>query len=92
MWRNLLFFKYLADQTSEKVKRRVIEIIYSWTKGLSNETKIQEAYDMLKRQGIIDKDPTNVDTVSVFFKKITILKNRSILILIIFCSIIYSLL
>ena len=56
----------MANQTSERVKKRCIEIIYSWTKGLPSETKIVEAYEMLKRQGIVDKDPTNVDTVSVW--------------------------
>ncbi len=54
----------MANQTSEKVKKRCIEILYSWTKGLPNEPKIIEAYEMLKRQGIVDKDPTNVDIVS----------------------------
>ncbi|XP_064594749.1 ADP-ribosylation factor-binding protein GGA1-like isoform X2 [Liolophura sinensis] len=53
--------KYLADRTTEKVKKRCIELIYSWTKGLPHETKILEAYQMLKNQGIVKVDPTHVD-------------------------------
>lgn len=36
---------------SEKVKTKVIELLYSWTLALPEETKIKDAYHMLKRQG-----------------------------------------
>ncbi|CAF3195897.1 unnamed protein product [Rotaria socialis] len=52
--------KYLANHTSEKVKKKVIELLYSWTQSLPSETKINEAYQMLKRQSIITEDPTYV--------------------------------
>uniref|UniRef100_A0A0B7AE82 VHS domain-containing protein n=1 Tax=Arion vulgaris TaxID=1028688 RepID=A0A0B7AE82_9EUPU len=53
--------KYLGNRTSEKVKKRCIEIMYSWYKGLSHEPKIAEAYKMLKVQGIIKDDPVYMD-------------------------------
>lgn len=37
---------------SEKVKTKVIELLYSWTLALPEETKIKDAYHMLKRQGM----------------------------------------
>ena len=38
--------------------------MYSWTLGLKHESKIIEAYSMLKRQGIVLEDPTYVEKVS----------------------------
>ncbi|XP_061627606.1 ADP-ribosylation factor-binding protein GGA3a isoform X2 [Phyllopteryx taeniolatus] len=49
--------KYLGDKVSGKVKSKVIEMIYSWTIYLPEETKICEAYQMLKSQGIVLADP-----------------------------------
>ncbi|XP_061766927.1 ADP-ribosylation factor-binding protein GGA3a isoform X1 [Nerophis ophidion] len=49
--------KYLGDNVSEKVKSKVIKMIYSWTIYLPEETKICEAYQMLKTQGIVLADP-----------------------------------
>ncbi|KAM4603250.1 ADP-ribosylation factor-binding protein GGA3a [Polymixia lowei] len=49
--------KYLGDRVSEKVKTKVIEMLYSWTVSLPDEAKISEAYQMLKRQGIVSVDP-----------------------------------
>ncbi|XP_070580159.1 ADP-ribosylation factor-binding protein GGA1-like isoform X2 [Ptychodera flava] len=53
--------KYLGDKTTEKVKTKVIELIYSWHIGLPHESKISDAYQMLKKQGIVTKDPTYID-------------------------------
>ncbi|KAG8509617.1 ADP-ribosylation factor-binding protein GGA3, partial [Galemys pyrenaicus] len=50
--------KYMGDRVSEKVKTKVIELLYSWTLALPEESKIKEAYHMLKRQGIVHSDPT----------------------------------
>jgi hypothetical protein len=33
---------------------------------LPQKTKIKEAYDMLKRQGIVQADPVNVDKVNKY--------------------------
>uniref|UniRef100_A0A803XV65 Golgi associated, gamma adaptin ear containing, ARF binding protein 3 n=1 Tax=Meleagris gallopavo TaxID=9103 RepID=A0A803XV65_MELGA len=49
--------KYLGDRVSEKVKTKVIELLYSWTVALPEEYKIKDAYYMLKRQGIVMFDP-----------------------------------
>lgn len=43
--------KYLGSRTSEKVKNKVLELLYSWTVSLPEEVKITEAYQMLKKQG-----------------------------------------
>uniref|UniRef100_H3AZ37 Golgi associated, gamma adaptin ear containing, ARF binding protein 2 n=1 Tax=Latimeria chalumnae TaxID=7897 RepID=H3AZ37_LATCH len=53
----LLSPKYLGTWTSEKVKAKTIEILFSWTVWLPEEVKIQDAYQMLKKQGIIKQDP-----------------------------------
>ncbi|XP_042559772.1 ADP-ribosylation factor-binding protein GGA3a [Clupea harengus] len=49
--------KYLGDRVSEQVKTKVIEMLYSWTVALPDEAKISEAYQMLRRQGIVTVDP-----------------------------------
>ncbi|XP_067228827.1 ADP-ribosylation factor-binding protein GGA3a isoform X2 [Chanodichthys erythropterus] len=43
--------KYLGDRVSERVKTKVIELLYSWSVALPDEAKITEAYQMLKKQG-----------------------------------------
>uniref|UniRef100_A0A8D3DPX1 ADP-ribosylation factor-binding protein GGA1-like n=1 Tax=Scophthalmus maximus TaxID=52904 RepID=A0A8D3DPX1_SCOMX len=49
--------KYLGSRSPEPVKNKVLELIYSWTLGLPEEAKISDAYQMLKKQGIIKQDP-----------------------------------
>ncbi|XP_033986227.1 ADP-ribosylation factor-binding protein GGA3a [Trematomus bernacchii] len=49
--------KYLGDKVSERVKTKVIEMLYSWTLSLPDEAKVFEAYEMLKSQGIVLTDP-----------------------------------
>ncbi|NXY02652.1 GGA2 protein, partial [Pteruthius melanotis] len=49
--------KYYGIWSSEKVKSRVTEVIFSWTVWFPQEVKIQEAYQMLKKQGIVKEDP-----------------------------------
>ncbi|XP_044043974.1 ADP-ribosylation factor-binding protein GGA1-like [Siniperca chuatsi] len=55
--------KYFGAWTPQKVKDRVTEVLYGWTLWLKEEPKIQEAYCMLKKQGIVKKDPKLPDTV-----------------------------
>ncbi|XP_063714996.1 ADP-ribosylation factor-binding protein GGA1-like isoform X2 [Symsagittifera roscoffensis] len=57
----LLSPKYLGATTPERVKKRSIELLYGWSRGLTHEPKIKEAYEMLKQQGLITSDPTYVD-------------------------------
>ncbi|KAJ0000728.1 hypothetical protein NQD34_005748 [Periophthalmus magnuspinnatus] len=49
--------KYLGSRSPEPVKKKVLELIYSWTLALPDEAKITDAYQMLKKQGIIKQDP-----------------------------------
>ncbi|CAF0976858.1 unnamed protein product [Brachionus calyciflorus] len=56
--------KYYGNKTSDKVKQRCIEILYSWSVHL-NRPKITEAYEMLKKQGIVTKDPTHVEKLEI---------------------------
>ncbi|CAJ1053817.1 ADP-ribosylation factor-binding protein GGA1-like isoform X4 [Xyrichtys novacula] len=49
--------KYLGARAPEPVKKKVLEMVYSWTLSLPDETKIAEAYQMLKKQGIVKLDP-----------------------------------
>ncbi|XP_004700296.1 ADP-ribosylation factor-binding protein GGA1 [Echinops telfairi] len=49
--------KYLGSRTSEKVRSKVVELLYGWTVSLPEEVKVAEAYQMLKKQGIVKSDP-----------------------------------
>uniref|UniRef100_A0A8C1LBK3 Golgi associated, gamma adaptin ear containing, ARF binding protein 3 n=1 Tax=Cyprinus carpio TaxID=7962 RepID=A0A8C1LBK3_CYPCA len=49
--------KYMGDSVSEKVKNKIIEMLYSWTVAFPNEAKIADAYQTLKRQGLVMSDP-----------------------------------
>ncbi|XP_034156117.2 ADP-ribosylation factor-binding protein GGA3 [Pangasianodon hypophthalmus] len=57
--------KYLGVWSTEQVKQRVTEVFYSWTQWLKDEPKVQEAYSMLKKQGIVKKDPKLPDTIAM---------------------------
>lgn len=47
------FLQYMGDSTPEKVKLKIVEMLYSWTVAFPNETKISEAYQTLKSQGAL---------------------------------------
>ncbi|XP_006637165.2 ADP-ribosylation factor-binding protein GGA1 isoform X4 [Lepisosteus oculatus] len=55
--------KYLGMCSAENVKSRVAEVLYGWTVWLPDEVKMKEAYHMLKKQGIIKKDPKLPDKI-----------------------------
>ncbi|XP_041727197.1 ADP-ribosylation factor-binding protein GGA3-like isoform X2 [Coregonus clupeaformis] len=55
--------KFLGQWSGAEVKLRVTEVLYSWTLWLKEEPKIQEAYRMLKKQGLVKKDPQLPDTI-----------------------------
>lgn len=57
--------KYLGVWSTEQVKQKVMEVLYSWTRWLKDEPKVQEAYSMLKKQGIVKKDPNLPDTIAL---------------------------
>uniref|UniRef100_A0A8C6J8R4 Uncharacterized protein n=1 Tax=Melopsittacus undulatus TaxID=13146 RepID=A0A8C6J8R4_MELUD len=49
--------KYYGTWSSAKVKSRVTEVMFSWTVWFPQEVKIRDAYQMLKKQGIVKEDP-----------------------------------
>lgn len=49
--------KYLGPRSSPQVKTRIVELLYGWTIALKDQVKIGDAYSMLKKQGIVKKDP-----------------------------------
>ncbi|XP_049416590.1 ADP-ribosylation factor-binding protein GGA3 [Epinephelus fuscoguttatus] len=49
--------KYMGESAPEKVKTKIVEMLYSWTVAFPNETKIGEAYQTLRRQGLVTHDP-----------------------------------
>ncbi|XP_072838748.2 ADP-ribosylation factor-binding protein GGA2 isoform X1 [Pogona vitticeps] len=49
--------KYLGEWSTEKVKARIVELLFSWTVWFPQEVKIRDAYQMLKKQGIVKQDP-----------------------------------
>ncbi|XP_072531238.1 ADP-ribosylation factor-binding protein GGA3 isoform X2 [Salminus brasiliensis] len=49
--------KYMGDSVPERVKLKIIEMLYSWTVAFPNEAKISDAYQTLRRQGLISSDP-----------------------------------
>ncbi|RVE75889.1 hypothetical protein OJAV_G00003570 [Oryzias javanicus] len=55
--------KYFGAWTPQQVKDRVTEVLYGWTLWLKEEPKIQQAYSMLKKQGIVKEDPKLSDTL-----------------------------
>ncbi|KAJ8384129.1 hypothetical protein AAFF_G00208310 [Aldrovandia affinis] len=55
--------KYLGTRAPEQVKKKVLEVMFSWTVGLPDETKISDAYQMLKKQGIVKQDPVLPDDI-----------------------------
>lgn len=50
-YRSVLCLQYLGSRAPEPVKKKVLEMMYSWTVGFPEETKISDAYQMLKKQG-----------------------------------------
>ncbi|XP_053132644.1 ADP-ribosylation factor-binding protein GGA2 isoform X2 [Hemicordylus capensis] len=49
--------KYLGEWSTDRVKARVTEVLFSWTVWFPQEVKIRDAYQMLKKQGIVKQDP-----------------------------------
>lgn len=45
--------KFMGAHTPESVRRRVLELMYTWTIQYPREVKIKEAYEMLKKQGVV---------------------------------------
>ncbi|XP_076657117.1 ADP-ribosylation factor-binding protein Gga isoform X2 [Halictus rubicundus] len=48
--------KYLGGKTPVMVRHKVLQLLHTWTKEYPRELKIKEAYEMLKKQGVIEDD------------------------------------
>ena len=57
--------KYYGSRTTDAAKTKCIELIYSWSRDLPKKTKIKEAYEMIKKQGIVLDDPANVEELQI---------------------------
>ncbi|GJQ84041.1 Gga [Trypoxylus dichotomus] len=56
--------KYLGSQTPLSVRQKVLQLMCLWTLDYPKESKIKEAYDMLKKQGIIMETPLSINSDS----------------------------
>ncbi|XP_015604384.1 ADP-ribosylation factor-binding protein GGA1 isoform X2 [Cephus cinctus] len=55
--------KYLGSRTPSAVRQKVLQLLYSWTREYPRETKIREAYDMLKKQGVVKEEVAPIPSV-----------------------------
>lgn len=44
--------RYLGERTSKRIRDKILDLMLLWTVSYPSETKIQEAYDMLLKQGV----------------------------------------
>lgn len=52
--------KHLGDKTPKEIQDRILDILFTWTSKYQSEPKIKEAYDMLKKQGVVHQPTKNV--------------------------------
>lgn len=55
--------KYLGGKTPIAVRQKVLQLLRTWIKEYPKEAKIKEAYEMLKKQGVIEDDPLPMNNV-----------------------------
>ncbi|XP_032670611.1 ADP-ribosylation factor-binding protein GGA3 [Odontomachus brunneus] len=48
--------KYLGGRTTASVRQKVLQLLYAWIREYPRELKIKEAYEMLKKQGVVEED------------------------------------
>jgi ADP-ribosylation factor-binding protein GGA len=53
---------YLGDQTDATIQARILDTLFLWTRKYPKETKIKEAYDLLKTQGVVHEPVKNIKT------------------------------
>ncbi|KAK0163104.1 hypothetical protein PV327_006813 [Microctonus hyperodae] len=62
--------KYLGNTTPSAVREKVLELLHTWTENYPREVKINEAYQMLKKQGVVKNDSSaEMDNKNYFTKK-----------------------
>ncbi|XP_036141567.1 ADP-ribosylation factor-binding protein GGA3 isoform X3 [Monomorium pharaonis] len=67
--------KYLGNRTTASVRQKVLQLLYAWIKEYPRESKIKEAYEMLKKQGVIEEDAAFIMENSEESKKLSKTKN-----------------
>ncbi|KYN11621.1 ADP-ribosylation factor-binding protein GGA1, partial [Trachymyrmex cornetzi] len=68
--------KYLGNRTTASVRQKVLQLLYAWIKEYPRESKIKEAYEMLKKQGVIEEDAAFIMTNNEESKKSSKIKNN----------------
>ncbi|XP_017792151.1 PREDICTED: ADP-ribosylation factor-binding protein GGA3 [Habropoda laboriosa] len=53
--------KYLGGKTPIMVRQKVLQLLHTWTKEYPKELKIKEAYEMLRKQGVIEDDCISIN-------------------------------
>ncbi|KAL6268099.1 hypothetical protein P5V15_001190 [Pogonomyrmex californicus] len=48
--------KYLGNRTTANVRQKILQLLYAWITEYPRESKIKEAYEMLKKQGVIEDE------------------------------------
>ncbi|XP_016913453.1 ADP-ribosylation factor-binding protein GGA3 isoform X2 [Apis cerana] len=67
--------KYLGGKTPVIVRQKVLQLLNMWTKEYPKELKIKEAYEMLKKQGVIEDDSISMNNVQEEGLKVLKAKN-----------------
>ncbi|KYN33361.1 ADP-ribosylation factor-binding protein GGA1, partial [Trachymyrmex septentrionalis] len=68
--------KYLGNRTTASVRQKVLQLLYAWIKEYPRESKIKEAYEMLKKQGVIEEDAAFIMANNEESKKSSKIKNN----------------
>ena len=63
--------KYSGESSSDQLKAKIRSLLFQWRRGLPKQTKVLDAYEMLKKEGLIDDEgnlpeapPTLVEEVA----------------------------
>ncbi|EZA54037.1 hypothetical protein DMN91_000379 [Ooceraea biroi] len=68
--------KYLGGRTTASVRQKVLQLLYAWIREYPRETKIKEAYEMLKKQGVIEEDAAFIMATNEESQKSSTIKNN----------------
>ncbi|XP_011631614.1 ADP-ribosylation factor-binding protein GGA3-like [Pogonomyrmex barbatus] len=68
--------KYLGNRTTANVRQKVLQLLYAWITEYPRESKIKEAYEMLKKQGVIEEDAAFIMTNNEERQKSSKMKNN----------------
>ncbi|KYM94507.1 ADP-ribosylation factor-binding protein GGA1 [Cyphomyrmex costatus] len=68
--------KYLGNRTTVSVRQKVLQLLYAWIREYPRESKIKEAYEMLKKQGVVEEDAAFIMANNEESKKSSKIKNN----------------